>query len=57
MSDPFFADMTEISDFIFELFLDIWDAIMDNRILQLSFALFILGLVVAILRRIRHTYH
>ena len=50
----FFEQMSQISDFFFGNIQKIWDVIMGNMLLTLSFAITIISLCVFILNRIRH---
>lgn len=56
-STAFFSDMTEISDFIFDIISGARNAITSNWILLLSFAIVILGSVVGIIRRIKNKHY
>lgn len=52
--EEFFDNMTQISDFIFDLVTSAWGVIQDNWILSLSFAITLVSGCVIILRRIKN---
>lgn len=56
-AEDFFFDMTSISNFIFGIVSQAWSVIMSNWLLTLSFAILVIGLIVGIIRRIKHIRH
>lgn len=56
-SVDFFSDMTEISNFIFNVISSAWNAITSNWILMLSFSIVIFGSIIGIFRRVKNIRH
>ena len=56
-SVDFFADMTEISNYIFSVISSAWNAITSNWILMLSFSIVIFGSIIGIFRRVKNIRH
>ena len=56
-SVDFFSDMTEISNYIFNVISSAWNAITSNWILMLSFSIVIFGSIIGIFRRLRNIHH
>lgn len=56
-SVDFFSDMTEISNYIFNVISSAWNAITSNWILMLSFSIVIFGSIIDIFRRVKNIRH
>uniref|UniRef100_UPI00402632B3 hypothetical protein n=1 Tax=Eshraghiella crossota TaxID=45851 RepID=UPI00402632B3 len=56
-SVDFFSDMTEISNYIFNVISSAWNAITSNWILMLSFSIVIFGSIIGIFRRVKNIRH
>lgn len=56
-SVDFFSDMTEISNYIFNVISSAWNAITSNWILMLSFSILIFGSIICIFRRVKNIRH
>lgn len=56
-SVDFFSDMTEISNYIFNVISSAWNAITSNWILMLSFSIVVFGSIIGIFRRVKNIRH
>lgn len=56
-SVDFFSDMSEISNYIFNVISSAWNAITSNWILMLSFSIVIFGSIIGIFRRVKNIRH
>lgn len=56
-SVDFFSDMTEISNYIFNVISSAWNAITSNWILMLSFSIVIFGSIIGVFRRVKNIRH